>query len=114
MTIEKISQLVEAEILNCPEKKADEVLSACGSDLMSDVLAFVKDQGVLLTGLVNPQVVLTAEMMDMKCIIFVRGKQPGEAIVDLASSHGIVLMKSPLRMYEACGILYSEGLGRKE
>ena len=32
---------------------------------MSDVLAFVKDQSMLLMGLVNPQVVRTAEMMDI-------------------------------------------------
>ena len=54
----------------------EEVKMACGSDMMSDVLAFVKDQSVLLTGLMNPQVVRTAEMMDMHCIVFVRGKRP--------------------------------------
>ena len=45
--------------------------------MMSDVLAYVKDQAVLLTGLNNPQVVRTADMMDMICIVFVRGKKPG-------------------------------------
>ena len=58
--------------------------SACASDFMSDVLAYVKDQSLLITGMVNPQVVRTAEMMDMKCIIFVRGKVPGEDILELA------------------------------
>ena len=78
--------------------------------MMSDVLAFVKDQAVLLTGLVNPQVIRTAEMMDMKCVVFVRKKVPGEDIVELARDSGIVLMRSNLRMFEACGILYSAGL----
>ncbi len=77
---------------------------------MSDVLAYVKDQGLLLTGLVNPQVVRTADMMDMKCIVFVRGKVPGPDIVDLAQERGIVVMTSELRMYTACGLLYSRGL----
>lgn len=54
------------------------VYSACGSDMMSDVLAYVKDQAVLLTGLVNSQVIRTAEMMDMRCIVFVRSKKPNE------------------------------------
>ena len=87
-----------------------EVFSACGSDFMSDVLAYVKDQGLLLTGMVNPQVVRTAEMMDMKCIVFVRGKAPGPDIVELARERDIVVMRSELRMFIACGLLYSRGL----
>ena len=92
-----------------------EVHNACGSDMMSDVLAFVKDQSVLLTGLVNAQVVRTAEMMDMVCIVFVRGKEPGEDIKKLAQERGIVLMKTPLRMFPACGLLYTQGceVGRR-
>ena len=66
-----------------------EVHTACGSDMMSDVLAYVKDQSVLLTGLVNAQVVRTAEMMDMLCIVFIRGKRPDDAIIRLAQQRGI-------------------------
>ena len=73
MKISDIKTLLDAEVL-CGEELLDtEVFSACCSDMMSDVLAYVKDQGVLLTGLVNPQVVRTAEMMDMVCVVFVRG-----------------------------------------
>ena len=88
-----------------------EVYSACGSDMMSDVLAYVKDQAVLLTGLVNAQVVRTAEMMDMVCIVFVRSKCPTEEMVALARENGMVLMRTRKRMYEACGKLYAGGLG---
>jgi serine kinase of HPr protein (carbohydrate metabolism regulator) len=80
--------------------------------MMSDVLAYVKDQAVLLTGLVNPQVVRTAVMMDMVCIVFVRSKEPTEEIIALAKEHGVVLLRTSKRMYEACGKLYSSGLGR--
>ncbi len=83
---------------------------ACGSDFMSDVLAFVKNQALLLTGLVNPQVVRTADMVEMKCIVFVRGKVPGPDILSLAEERDIVVMTCPKRMYEACGLLYSNGL----
>ncbi|MEG1806360.1 MAG: hypothetical protein RR327_08215, partial [Clostridia bacterium] len=58
-------------------------------------------------------VVRTCEMMDMKCIVFVRGKQPDSSILDLAKSKGIVVVCSKLRQYEACGRLYSNGLGVK-
>ncbi|MEG2931843.1 MAG: hypothetical protein RR825_08640, partial [Ruthenibacterium sp.] len=87
-----------------------EVSSACGSDFMSDVLAYVKNQALLLTGLVNPQVIRTADMMDMKCIVFVRGKMPDESILELARDRDIVVMSANIRMYTACGLLYQNGL----
>ncbi len=113
MKISQIQELLEAEIV-CGEDQLDkEVASACGSDMMSDVLAYVKDQAVLLTGLVNPQVVRTAEMMDMVCVVFVRSKAPTQEMVTLAKEHGMVLLKTRKRMYEACGKLYAAGLGAK-
>ena len=113
MKISQIQELLDAEII-CGEDQLDrDVHSACGSDMMSDVLAYVKDQAVLLTGLVNPQVVRTAEMMDMVCVVFVRSKVPTEEMVTLAKDHGMVLLKTRKRMYEACGKLYAAGLGAK-
>lgn len=110
MKISTIRDLLEADVLCCEEGLDRDVYSACGSDMMSDVLAYVKDQAVLLTGLVNPQVIRTAEMMDMKCIVFVRSKRPSEAMVSMAEDDGIVMMASDMRMYDACGTLYANGL----
>jgi len=110
MKISKVAELLNAQICVGQELVDDEVSSACGSDLMSDVLAYVKNQAVLLTGLVNPQVIRTAEMMDMKCVVFVRSKNPSEAMLELANDCGIVVMTTRMRMYEACGVLYSNGL----
>ena len=110
MLIKEIKDILEAEVL-CGEDLMDtEVKSACGSDLMSDVLAFVKEQSVLLTGLMNPQVVRTADMMDMRCIVFVRGKEPEQSVVELARQRDIVMMTTAQRMFVACGKLYSAGL----
>ena len=75
-----------------------------------NVLAYVKDQAVLLTGLVNSQVIRTAEMMDMICIVFVRSKKPTDDMIELARESGLVLMNTEKRMYEACGLLYTSGL----
>ncbi|MGI6279500.1 MAG: DRTGG domain-containing protein [Acutalibacteraceae bacterium] len=110
MKISKIRELLNADLICGEEELSCHVYSACGSDMMSDVLAYVKDQAVLLTGLVNPQVIRTAEMMDMKCIVFVRSKLPTEEMIQLAKENGIVLLATSKRMYEACGILYSNGL----
>ena len=110
MKISTIKELLEADVICCEEGLARHVYSACGSDMMSDVLAYVKDQAVLLTGLVNPQVIRTAVMMDMNCIVFVRSKTPSEDMLELARESGIVVMECDKRLYEACGILYSNGL----
>ena len=110
MKISKVAEILNAKILCCEELSDCEVCSACGSDMMSDVLAFVKDQALLLTGLVNTQVVRTAEMMDMACIVFVRGKDPDQSIINLAEQRDITLLKTKYRMFTACGLLYSNGL----
>ena len=110
MTVNDIKNLLDAEVLCGSEYINNEVHSACGSDMMSDVLAYVKDQSVLLTGLCNPQAVRTAEMMDIVCIVFVRGKVPDQAMIDLAKEREIVILSTRTRMFEACGILYANGL----
>jgi predicted transcriptional regulator len=113
MKIREIALLLGADVL-CGETQLDEeVQSACGSDMMSDVLAYVKDQGVLVTGLVNPQVIRTAMMMDMRCVVFVRSKRPTPEMLDLAKEHHIAVLASCSRMYEACGKLYASGLGNE-
>ena len=110
MKISEIRDYLGAEVLCGGENLEHEVISACCSDMMSDVLAFVKDQGVLITGLINSQVIRTANMMDMHCIVFVRSKKPTEDMVELAEECGIVLMSSCLRAYVACGKLWQAGL----
>lgn len=110
MKISEIKTILDAELICGEEFLENEVFTACGSDMMSDVLAYVKEQAVLLSGLVNPQVVRTAEMMDMKCIVFVRGKRPDIDMIDLAEQRDIVLLGTKLEMFTACGLLYKNGL----
>ena len=101
---------IYAEFL-CGEDKADmEILCACGADMMSDVLAFTKHDAVLLTGLVNNHVVRTAEMMDIQCILFVRGKRPADDIISMASERDMVLLATEQPMFSACGVLYTSGI----
>ena len=110
MTVNDIKEILEAEIICRDDLLKKEVNSACGSDMMSDVLAFVKEQAVLLTGLVNPQVVRTAEMMDMHCIVFVRGKRPTLDMIEMAEDRDMVMLCTELEMFTSCGRLYENGL----
>lgn len=110
MKVKEIKEILDADIICGEEFMERDVFTACGSDMMSDVLAYVKEQAVLLSGLVNPQVVRTAEMMDMQCIVFVRGKQPDQSIIDLAKDRDIVLMTTKQPMFASCGMLYEKRL----
>ena len=110
MKISEIRDYLGAEVLCGEENLEKHVYSAFGCDLMSDVLAYATDQAVLLTGLVNPQVIRTALMMDMVCIVFVRSKAPNDEMIALAKENGIVMMSTYKTLYNACGILYSNGL----
>lgn len=110
MKISDIVGILDAEVLTPEADLEREVHTACGSDMMSDVLAYVKDQAVLVTGLNNPQVVRTASMMDMVCIVFVRGKQPDSQILQLANQLDIAVLATTHAMFPACGLLYQAGL----
>lgn len=110
MTIAQIKECLDAESLCNHDLMDVDIETACGSDLMSDVLAFVKDKTVLLTGLTNPHVVKTAEMLDVRLIVFVRGKHPTSDILEMAIEREIVLMRTDMTLFEACGKLYMNGL----
>ncbi len=110
MKIEEIIRILDAELLTSTDTTFIDIFSACGADLMSDVMAYVKENVLLLTGLVNPQVIRTAEMMDIKAVMFVRGKTPGQDIIDLAEEKGIIIMKTKNPLFISCGKLYKSGL----
>ena len=110
MKLSEVKELLGATVYAGEDRLDMEVKQACGSDLMSDVLAFVKDQAVLLTGLCNPQVIRTAEMMDIVCIVFVRSKKPDDNMIELANEREIPLLCTGHRMFSACGMLYEKGL----
>ena len=110
MTVQSIVDILGARILNGDNMLDQEVFTACGSDMMSDVLAHVDDQAVLITGLCNPQVLRTAEMMDILCVIMVRGKKPDDTMIQIAKDLDICFLATDLQMFTACCLLYDAGL----
>ncbi len=110
VTLEDVKRILEAEVVAGSEFLHRNVKMACGSDLMSDVLAFAKSDSLLLTGLTNPQVIRTAEMAEVGSICFVRGKKPDEQTIKLAEAKDIPMLTTPLSMFESCGRLYQEGV----
>ena len=109
MTIKEIIEALDGNI-RCGESHLnDEITKAFSSDLMSDVLT-LKDCPLLLTGLCNVQTIRTCEMANLQVIVFVRHKKVTPEMIELANECGIAVLTTPLRMYDACGILYSNGL----
>lgn len=105
MNVQELIDAIEGTLITKEVDLSKEVKGAFAADLMSDVLASVQPEAVLLTGLCNPQVVRTAHMADVVAIVFVRGKDPDEATVALANNEGIPLITSQLGMYALCGRL---------
>ena len=116
MKLKEVKSLLETEtIFEVPDKNDDfEINNACGADLMSDVLAFSNQKSLLLTGLTNPQVVRTAEMVGLKIIVFVRGKKPQIETIALANKLNIYLYSTDKPLFEACGLLYKNGITPEE
>ncbi|MHB9030070.1 MAG: DRTGG domain-containing protein [Candidatus Latescibacterota bacterium] len=110
MELGKIKEILNAEVLCGANHLNKEIEVACGSDLLSDVLAFTNAHALLLTGLINPQVIRTAELVDISAICFVRGKRPEKPIITLSEKLNIPLLCTHYQMFEACGILYMGGL----
>ena len=65
MKLEYLKQLLDAEVITPQSDLNTPVRYIFGCDLMSDVLALVNKDCVLLTGLTNIQSVRTSEMVDL-------------------------------------------------
>ncbi len=110
MDLQTVVNLLEAEVISQRANLALVVKTGGAADLMSDVLAFLTPDSVLLTGLVNPQVVRTAEMAGVSAVVFVRGKRPPDETIQLANEVGLPLLATRYTMFDACGRLFHDGL----
>ena len=110
MTIREVAKILDAKWLCCEDEADQEVRYAFASDMMSDVLAHVEEDTMLLTGLINSQSVRTAEMLDLPCVVFVRGKNPHQDAILRARELGMVALSTQYTMFESCGKLYTAGM----
>ena len=110
MMMNELITLLEARLLCGSPTNPHDFSSAFAGDMMSDVLAYGQGQSLLLTGLLNQQVIRTAEMLDMHCIVFVRGKVPSPEVLALAEEKDIAVLSTEYGMFAACGLLYRAGL----
>jgi len=105
-----VARILEAEVLTGEDKLDLTVEAGCGCDLISDMLAFTKERMIVLTGLVSPQIIRAAEMVDLVAIVFVRGKRPTPDIIELSNELGLPIMCTHYPLYESAGLLFTAGL----
>lgn len=110
MKLKEIATVLNATISCGAERLDEEVEMGYSSDLMSDVLTLDTDNLVLITGLVNIQAIRTAEMADIRAIIFVRNKKANPQMLDLASENGMCILESPYSLFKSSGLLFKAGL----
>ena len=110
MNVKELIHIIDGKLMTNSANLNREIKGGFGADLMSDVLASVQPEAVLLTGLCNPQVVRTAQMADVAAIVLVRGKRPPTEPIRLANEEELPLISTPYGMFEVCGRLHSHGL----
>ncbi|MGB9681921.1 MAG: DRTGG domain-containing protein [bacterium] len=106
MKLKELKEIVDAKVLYGEFNLEKEVSSFYASDLMSDILATAKESGILITAMVQPQVIRTVQMLDLIAIIFVGGKCPPEETLRLAREAEIPILVTKYSMFETCGKIY--------
>ncbi len=110
MYLREVVDLLDARILTENSDLEMDLSGAFCSDMMSHMLAYSNDKSILITALYNPQVLRTAELMGISCVIFIGRNEPDPTLIKLAKSLGLTIVQSPQSMYVTCGILFSNGL----
>ena len=110
MKVSEIVRVLTAKVLCGQDRLDEEITAAFASDMMSDALAFMSDNMLLLTGMVNTHVIRTAEMLDVHCILFVRGKPVPEEVLEMAMEQNMTVLSTDKILYVCCGMLYERGL----
>jgi len=110
MTLNDIKEILQAEFMTTVPDGAMHFDTVCSTDLMSDVLAFSQSETLLITGLVDRAVIRTAQIANVKAIIFVRGKKPNKDVIAIAEEKNIPMLCTKLFMFDTCGRLYEKGL----
>jgi len=110
VTLQDVKDILDAEMIVGEDQLGKEVKTAFSADLMSDVLAFATAGSLLLTGVTNPQVVRTSEILDIAAIIMVRGKRPSQETIQLAQELKIPILSTRYILFETSGRLHARGI----
>lgn len=111
MELKEIVRLINGRLLDEVEGVLEREYSyAVASDLMSNVMLDTADDSILITSLVNSQVIRASEMMNITCIVITCGKPVTDTMLELARNRNIALVETRDTTFTVCGKLHSSGL----
>jgi predicted transcriptional regulator len=110
VTLKEVKEILDADVAVGEDLLDKEITKGASADLMSDVLAFAQSGSLLLTGLTNPAIVRTADVLDIVGIVLVRGKRPLPETIRLAEELQIPILLTKYILYESVGRLYANGI----
>jgi predicted transcriptional regulator len=110
MKLSEVKETLKATVIVGDDQLDKEVVAAGAADLMDDILAALAEGSVLLTGVITEQVLRTAKVAGVGAIVFVRGKSPGERVIEMARSFNVPVLQTHFSMFVASGRLYMNGL----
>ena len=110
MKLSELAKMINGSILVGSDQPDLIIDKAFAADLLSDVLALTDERTTLVTGMINPQVMRVAEILNVTAVIFVRGKNPPPSLVKYAIELNIPLVSTKKTMFETCGLMYAHGV----
>lgn len=110
MKVEEIRDILQCKVLTNDRDLSLELDTVLASDGMSEILAFHCPGALMITGLTNIQSVRTADVADVRAVVYLRGKIPNEKSIALAQEKKILLLATQLGMFDVCGILRESGM----
>ena len=110
MILKQLCDIVGGRAVCGSSRLEEDVEYGFASDLMSDVLTLKEEDFILITGLANVQLIRTAEISDIWCMLICRGKRATEEMIELAAENDMVIIETPFSMFKCSGLLYKAGL----
>ena len=110
MKLFEVLETLSARVLVGDEQLNKDIVGGGSADLMEDVLSAAARDAVLLTGVIDEQVIRTAKVAGVGAVVIVRGKSPPQGLIDLARDNDMPLLVTGKSLFAASGCLYMDGL----
>lgn len=76
------------------------------SDLVSDILTEEEEIDLIMSSLSSEQVLRAANILGVDFVLILNDKPVMQTMIDLANELNICLLKSKIKAFDACGIIY--------
>ena len=106
MTIREVAEVLGAKIVQ-DEFEDTELTGAYTSDLLSDVMAYAKDGGALITIQSHKNTVAVATLVNISVIIICNSRPIPEDMLASAKEEGIAILLTKENQFKVSGKLYA-------